>query len=168
MISLEAETAACELLEMLWGDRGFPVDPITIGKKLGLKIVETTLPKEVSGAIIKKANSDPIIIVEQQDSKNRKRFTCAHEIGHFIYRSEVPQNESQDEYSYVDLRSETSSGGTNEEEVFANNFAASLLMPREEFKKRHSDKPPNFELAAFFGVSVEAIGFRLKNLGLKC
>jgi Zn-dependent peptidase ImmA (M78 family) len=163
MLNLNPEVLSQKLLDMSWGERGFPVDPVTISHGLGIKVVETDLPSEVSGAIIKDQGSDPVIVVEKNDSASRKRFTCAHELGHYMWHSE----EGQENYEYVDLRDPKASDGACEEEVFANKFAANLLMPFVEVQKAHSKGMPNFELARYFGVSAEAIGYRLKNLGLK-
>jgi Zn-dependent peptidase ImmA (M78 family) len=48
----------------------------------------------------------------------------------------------------------------------ANQFAAELLMPEEEFIKQAETK--NIDgLSDYFGTSLEAIGFRALNLGIK-
>lgn len=162
-LKLNPEALSQKLLGMSWGGRGFPVDPVTISLSLGIKVVETELPPEVSGAIIKDHGSDPVIVVEKTDSTNRKRFTCAHELGHYVWHS----GEGQEKYDYVDFRNPKASSGECPEEVFANKFAANLLMPSVEVKKAYSEGWPSFELARYFGVSADSLGFRLANLGLK-
>ncbi len=127
-----------------------------------MKVLEAELPPEVSGALIKDLGRDPTIMIEQSDSSDSKRFTCAHELGHYIWRSESP-NADRGEYSYVDLRRDGDHGG---EELFADQFAANLLMPANEVRAIHSKKLPNYALAKHFGVSVEEFGLRLKHLGL--
>ena len=160
---MDADSEATCVLTSHWGGRGFPVDPVTIGLRLGIKVMEAELPEAVSGAIFKDAGTDPIIIIEQTDSRNRKRFSCAHEIGHYIWRS----GNDSDSYQYVDLRSVSSTLGTDPEEIFANQFGASLLMPDPEVRKQRAKTRSKSALARHFGVSLEAIRFRLTNLRLQ-
>jgi Zn-dependent peptidase ImmA (M78 family) len=127
-----------------------------------LQVKQTSLPPEVSGAIIKKRGEDPVILIEEADSDNRKRFTCAHELGHFIDRSE----RGEENFEFVDLRDASSSSGTNADEVFANQFAAALLMPEELVRQQWAENKVVPFLAVAFGVSADAMTFRLKNLGL--
>lgn len=156
----KGEVAAGELLEECWDGR-LPVNPIRIAKSLGIKVFNASLDEEVSGALKKKEGADPSILLNVKDSRNRKRFTCAHEIGHFIRRSEEPEK-----YEYVDYRDPRSSTGTIEEERFANSFAANLLMPKAAVEAFHADGMPDFRMALQFGVSREAMRNRLDNLGL--
>jgi len=156
----EAARAASELLEDCW-DGTLPIDPVRIAKALGVKVLKAELGEEISGALVKKEGADPSILLNAEDSRSRKRFTCAHEIGHFIRRSREP-----DKYEYVDCRDPRSSTGTVEEEHFANSFAASLLMPRSVVESLVEQGFPDFRVANQFGVSHEALKYRLDNLGL--
>jgi hypothetical protein len=70
------------------------------------------------------------------------------------------------EYTTVDLRSKLSTAGTDPEEIYANEFAACLLMPEEEVKRMNKAGLDAFDMAVAFGVSRDAMQFRLKNLGL--
>lgn len=156
-------TSAETLRKATWEEGRFPVDPVTIAKKLGLVVLETELPPTVSGALIKEAGKDPVIVVHNADSNNRKRFSCAHELGHYIARAE--SDEIEQAYEYVDMRNGVSANGTDPEEIAANQFAANLLMPASVVKALHKTKT-HVEMALFFGVSNDAMTFRLKNLGL--
>ncbi len=160
---MDAKSSANELLESIWGERGFPVDPVWIAAQLGLDVIETDLPESVSGALIKDREKDPIIVLSKSDSKNRKRFSCAHEIGHYADRL----NQDGEQYEYVDFRGQQASAGTNPDEVFANQFAAALLMPEDEVRRLAKAGTPTFLMAQRFGVSDDAIRFRLRNLGLR-
>ena len=153
-MATNAEKSAELLLDSVWQLGKFPVDPVWIARQLGIDVIETKLPDEVSGAIVKDIGKDPIIALCHTDSNNRKRFTCAHELGHYAFR--VDNN--QDEYEYVDLRNRDSSNGTDPEEIFANQFAACLLMPEEEVRRKHKEKIPSFIMAQHFGVSGEWLG----------
>jgi Zn-dependent peptidase ImmA (M78 family) len=157
----KAEKDAVELLDEFW-DGVLPVDPVRIAKELGIEVLDVFLKRDVSGALVKKESRDPSILLNAEDSKNRKRFTCAHEIGHYIRRLSEPTPR----YEYVDYRDKKSSTGTDEEERYANSFAASLLMPEIAVKATHEPGTPAFRLASRFGVSPESMQHRLDNLGL--
>lgn len=150
--------------EIAWGDKGFPVDSVAIAKSFAINVIQTKLPDDISGALIKEAGKDPMIVVHFSDSNNRKRFTCAHELGHYILRAE--SKDTKDIYDYIDFRDERTSQGTDEDEIFANRFAANLLMPEQEIRKLYKRKSTYLEMGQYFGVSVEAIKIRLSNLGL--
>jgi len=161
--SLDPARIAEEIRSEIWGD-GFPVDPVKIAKELDIRVVGAELPENVSGAIIKKKNKDTVIILHSDDSVSRRRFSCAHELGHFLCRLE--ENRDLIEYEYMDLRGDAASLGTEPDEIFANSFAANLLMPEKEVRKRYSDVKNLSLLAVRFGVSPQALRFRLNNLGL--
>ncbi|MBO9490352.1 ImmA/IrrE family metallo-endopeptidase [Endozoicomonas sp. G2_1] len=163
-MALNPETEANKILETLWTNKGFPVDPVSIAQKLGLQVLDTELPESVSGALIKEAGTEPIIALHHSDHSNRKRFTCSHELGHYISR--IQSNDQSTEYEYVDLRGPSAASGSDPEEVFANKFAANLLMPEKVIKALLQNKKSHFEIALFFGVSPEAVKHRLKNLRL--
>lgn len=154
--------AAESILSEVWGERGFPVDPVWIANQLGIDVVEADLPDDVSGALIKESGRDPVILIEREDSRSRRRFSCAHEIGHYISRT----RSSCETYEYVDLRGKNSGWGTNSEEIYANRFAANLLMPERKVRDWYSEGLPSVVMAYRFGVSDEAMQNRLKTLKL--
>lgn len=156
----QAEQLATKVRESFNMTR-FPIDPVTIAHKFGLRVVDGDLPTNVSGALIKEKGNDPVIMLESKDSLNRQRFTCAHELGHFIWRSE--NDEEASAYEYIEYRSEDREHKQKEEEIFANAFAAALLMPAGAVQKMANE--PKVLLAKKFGVSVDAMKYRLKNLG---
>lgn len=156
----EGEKAAVELLYECW-DGSLPIDPVRIAKSLGVKVLDVYLNKDVSGALVKKQEEDPSILLNAEDSTTRKRFTCAHELGHYIRRAG-----ERNQYEYVDYRDQRSSTGTDEEERYANSFAASLLMPELAVKAFNAEGLPAFRMAKRFGVSPESMQYRLDNLGL--
>lgn len=153
---------AKEVLDAYWGERGFPVDPAWIASRLGIKVVEMNLPKDVSGALVKRDGKDPIIAIEKSDSKNRRRFSCAHELGHYFGRLES----SDEPYEYIDFRGPSAKTGRDPQEIFANSFAASLLMPESEVMRKINEGNSRISLAKYFGVSDEALSIRLSSLRL--
>lgn len=163
IVRMNAQTSAKSLFNSVWKQRGFPVDPVLIANELGIEVVETVLPSDISGALIKDQGKDPVIVLSKSDSNNRKRFTCAHEIGHYAYRFA----NNGDHYEYIDFRGQTASAGSDQEEIYANQFAAELLMPSEEITALVKANYPYFLLAQYFGVSDDAMRIRLKNLNIR-
>lgn len=145
-----------------WGADRFPVDPVQIARVLGIDVRRAALSREISGALVKKLGEDPTILLNANDHVNRQRFTCAHELGHFVTRESEPN-----EYEYVDLRDTMySASGTNEQEVFANRFAAHLLMPESEVRRLADEGYSATLMAKHFKVSQDAMSNHLKNLDI--
>ena len=89
----------------------------------------------------------------------RKRFSIAHELGHYFLHVENGK-------PYVAFRDNTSR--RNEQEREADFFAANLLMPDELVIEAHNSLPFPFvnSLANSFGVSLQAMKIKLDTLGL--
>lgn len=168
VIATSPEHDAREILRTVWvqgsdeDSVSLPVDPFEIAQKLGIKAYAATLDEDVSGMLIKRAGQDPEIYVNASDSPNRQRFTCAHELGHYVKRSAT----GDPSWEYVEHRDLLTSQGSNAEEIYANQFAAGLLMPRETVEALHAGLGPA-ALAYSFGVSADAMHYRLVNLKLK-
>jgi Zn-dependent peptidase ImmA (M78 family) len=167
---MEAEHDAKQLLQKAWwkqpsSEVRLPVDPFAIARELGIKVfADRSLPADVSGMLKKQAGySDPEILLNAGDSRNRQRFTCAHELGHYTQRVKSGKDGIWD---YVDRRDPLSSQGLDADEVYANQFAAELLMPRDVVTERAKGSNAA-ALAIDFGVSGDAMGFRLENLRLR-
>lgn len=157
----QAARDASRLLAQVW--RGLvPIDPVSIARRAGLRVVDAALDDSTMGALVKEPGQDPTIMINDKDSLNRRRFTCAHELGHYVRRSDQTQ-----EYATVDLRSGLSSEGTDDEEIYANTFAACLLMPEREVLRMYSEGMLDWEMAMRFDVSREALQFRLRDLNLE-
>jgi Zn-dependent peptidase ImmA (M78 family) len=101
------------------------------------------------------------ILVNVGEPQTRRRFTLAHELGHWVChclagRDEPVSCRHQDMTSWVDRALERE----------ANVFAAELVMPGPEVREvfaRHSDVK---EVAATFGVSPLAMHWRLYSFEL--
>jgi Zn-dependent peptidase ImmA (M78 family) len=159
-IKAEAARDAASLLVATW-PLGVPVDPVSIARRVGLRVVDAPMDEDTMGALIKQPHQDPTIMINQSDGENRRRFTCAHELGHFVRRSEEAE-----EYATVDLRSGLSAAGSDPEEIYANEFAAGLLMPADSIKTYRETGLSDLEMAIRFKVSRGAMQHRLENLGL--
>jgi Zn-dependent peptidase ImmA (M78 family) len=163
-----AEEQAEALLRSAWhrapDDRGFliPVDPFHIAERLGIEVFGARLDSDVSGMLVKDPAQGARVYVNAADSVSRQRFSCAHELGHYILRV----SGSDDSYGYIDRRGPSASQGTNPSEIYANQFAAELLMPQENVRQL-APSMTDAALAIDFNVSVEAMKYRLQNLGIR-
>lgn len=142
------------------GDQ-IPVDPRRIAAELGIVVRDVLLEEGTSGLILKRRDEDPLIMVHSPHSELRKRFTIAHEIGHFIERTDVQQQPDED-FGFVEARGRKS----DVHEYFANEYAGNLLMPEEQLRQAHAEDSSAIALAGRFGVSVDAMKTRLLKLGL--
>ena len=152
-----------------------------------IKYISKKLPDNISGASMTTENGKQIIVVNDDQPTNRKKFTIAHELGHFLLRHGTALN-TQDKGikdseiekhkipSQILFRDAKTSEGSDWREVEANYFAASLLMPRNilnnEIKKLVCEKSKPYlsesdvwELAGKFKVSTVAMSIRLSRLG---
>ena len=161
-----AERDAREILTAVWtegsDDVRLPVDPFYIAEALGIAVFVVGLDEGVSGMLRKRAGLDPEIYLQRSDSRNRQRFTCAHELGHYVKRT----NAGDDDWEYIEHRALLASQGSDPDEIYANKFAASLLMPREAVTRLSEQLGTATALAYEFGVSPDAMNYRLANLGL--
>jgi Zn-dependent peptidase ImmA (M78 family) len=162
----EATQAAEQLLHSTWAPAWpdavpLPVDPAAIAHQLGVRVYVAQMESDIAGSLVKQPGADPIIYLNSQDARTRQRFTCAHELGHYVQRA----NKGELEFQFKDERAKLASLGTNADERFANAFAAALLMP-EHLVRGHRNLSP-MEAALKFGVSTEAMAFRRKNLGIQ-
>jgi len=158
VVKRQAADDAATVLARL-GRREIPVDPVRVAREMGLIVVDAELGPDTMGLLVKEPGQDPTIMLNKDDGENRRRFTCAHEIGHYVRRSDEAE-----EYSTVDLRSGLSAQGSDEDEVYANGFAAALLMPEPEVTRLVKEGVAEWEMSLRFAVSREAMQYRLKNL----
>lgn len=159
-----------ENIREMYGIIDYPVEPTVIAKILNIPIQEVDFKMHdgyiVSGGIIKESNKFKIYI-NRKDTMNRKRFTIAHELGHYFLHH--LSNKGQ----YVDLHKEETID-KNIEERQADMFAAALLMPRNCIcEKYNMFKILGFgqdtiidKLSRLFLVSKPAVRGRLKKLNL--
>lgn len=152
-----------------------PVNLNKITNYLQIEVLTKQSEDELSGFLFRDfANNQNIIGINQNHPLNRKRFTLAHEIGHFVlHNHEGFHFDSKNESYLIKLR-KTNFDPTNEiEEQEANFFAAELLMPKEFLENdiaKFKDADLLFDdniprLAKKYKVSVRSLTFRLANLG---
>ena len=134
-----------------------PVDLNAILKSLELKSERHILRPAVSGSYKKDAHE---IKVNRLDSRSRQAFTIAHEIGHAVLHGDRPDD------TFWRSEANDPSCALTQEEQQANWFAASLLMPRKSVEAAWGRVRDLGELKDLFGVSAQAMEYRLKNLRL--
>lgn len=102
---------------------------------------------------------------EARRSPERRRFTIAHEVGHWVLHARQGDVEDFQRFCRpIDLKAEEDRGREVERE--ANRFAAELLMPEEILNARAEACGFNLPLlASEFEVSVPALELRLTLLG---
>lgn len=149
---------AKEIRDLTWPSEKLPIDSVTIAEYMGIGVYDLNLPQTVAGTILKEPGQDASIYVNDADSENRKRFTIACEIGHYVFNSENGDRQ----FSYVDYRTSTSGNI----EVFSTKFAEELLMPYRQLSKVYTKTRSISMLAIEFGVSTEIMLNRLKRVNL--
>lgn len=150
-----------------------PVPVVAIAKELGISIYETDDFNDTQSGSIRKESDRYTIYLNAKQSPIRKRFTIAHEIGHFIkHRSEIDKrcelvDTIKQSVTKVGLKRSEDDGLSAKDkrmETEANNFAAELLMPEEAFRQEWQNTTAIEDLAAIFNVSVSAAAVRAKEL----
>lgn len=138
-----------------------PVDVYALAKTYGLEIEQQPFPEKyqhISG-FISLSNGSPKLFVNDNDSQNRKNFTVAHELGHWLLHKDHLLN---DPNLAVLFRIPLGTLNQDPLEREANTFAANLLVPKAMLDAYRDDKGQR-ELAQMFGVSEEVIGYRLEH-----
>lgn len=102
-----------------------PVDLSTIIRKIGLRVVN--VPSDFEGALVRIENRPKGVIgLRTGMSKRRRRFTIAHEIGHYV----LPGHGISRAFC-SEKRIGLLGKSTNEFESAANQFAGEFLLPRK-------------------------------------
>ncbi|MBI3605790.1 MAG: ImmA/IrrE family metallo-endopeptidase [Nitrospirae bacterium] len=159
----EAENLAIEVRKLLdLGD-----DPICnvidLLEQQGIRIVIWPLEnKHFSGLFLEDEETGPCILINASHRPARTAYTAAHEYGHILLDRELKTKVCDEEKDLLDVRADV--------------FAAAFLMPEKGIEaslkslgKAKPGKKP-FEasdviaLRRYFGVSYQALLFRLMNL----
>ncbi len=123
---------------------------------LGLRIREEPA-LGASGVLVPSAR---LILVNTSESPLRRRFTLAHEVAHWVIHCTGATPPP------IMCRSVGPRPSADAREREANVFAADLVMPEEELRAACELDAALGPLAERFGVSNEAMAWRLYNLGL--
>jgi Zn-dependent peptidase ImmA (M78 family) len=165
------EKKAAQIVKEFNGNT-IPVDVKLIAKEIGLEIKAQDLGDNVSGVLfIDKGKG--VIGYNPSESPVRRRFTIAHEVGHYVlHRLNKELFVDHKQFKAVFRDSESSTGEFAQERE-ANAFAAALLMPRDLLIKEIENTPFDLGgddlisgLAKIFRVSTQAMAYRMANLNL--
>jgi Zn-dependent peptidase ImmA (M78 family) len=135
-----------------------PVDVMGIAEALGIHVWEDDI-NPYSGKITRDPKNGGFsgysIIVNAVEPINRKRFTIAHEIAHFILHADEVLDGGIEETLYR-------GGLSDKKEAEANKLAADILMPLSLIETLIAQGKTSIEeLAEALEVSKTAIGIRL-------
>ncbi len=145
-----------------------PTEPIhtkTLLRKLGIIVFYRPLSDKACGLSMRSADgSGKFMLVNSNNSRGRQHFTICHELFHLYY--------DDDPKPHI-----CGTPGMEKEsaELNANAFASALLLPQEgmmqsipseEIKNRHISIATLLRMEQLFGVSHQALCYRLRNLGL--
>lgn len=155
-----------------------PVNLLKIASNYGIIVYDADFQKlgneNVSGAI-RYVDGKFSILLNKNEPEERRRFTLAHELGHFFLDNEVLKSSkihvdtlyrSSPRSSYVsqELNQEVQAKLTSENEI--DYFAGALLMNEMVLRKVFEVEQSTEKLAKIFKVSNSAMTVRLDILGL--
>ena len=140
-----------ESYHAVFGGNELPVPVESIAEDLLGLAVEVRDDLPVSGMLLP---SERRIVVRSDESDPRRRFTIAHELGHWVCQCQ--EGEMRPVYCRAEEIGVDPEAKALERE--ANIFAANLVMPESAVRSAAGRN--------HFGVSEEAFAWRLYNLGL--
>ena len=149
------------------GRHSAPVQVNDLPLKLGIDLKFAFLGLDISG-MLERIDQSYRITINASDPHTRKRFTLAHELGHYMLHRHLIGEGLIDDRAY---RSTDAGKYHNtligpSEETKANRFAANLLMPLDLVKLERSKLRGNLKnevkiLAQKFEVSEQSMTIRL-------
>ena len=156
------------------GKNKVPVDVEDIAKSFDLTVIEHPTDKNLSGMLAVK-NNHGLVFVNSSHHPRRRRFSLAHELGHFILHT-PDMTTAKDKlviyhrHSFNDPNKDLKKQKRERE---ANQFAAALLMPSDKVIKVARDLELDLLddnaidiIAQRFDVSNQAMSIRLQQLDL--
>ena len=137
-----------------------PVDPVKIAENLGILVQPMPADSGVSGMLIRRGNEFCIGYATHIQSEGFKRFSIAHEIGHYVLPRHVDAVLAHED-------SHNSRAGFATNDLFerqADAFASSLLMPDDMFVREMNSLDDGLEavksLSECFVTSLTAAAIR--------
>lgn len=149
-VAIEEVEAAAEALQYYWKISGSPIaNVVEFLESLHIKVLTLEGPSNFHG-LSTWVGTIPVIVLNELDSVERRRFTALHELGHLVL-------------DFGDLEEQ-------EVEKRCHQFAGAMLLPRQVIKNELGDYRTFIsfgELVALkekYGISVQAIMSRAKLL----
>ena len=141
----------------LFGGMEFPVPVESIAVDLlGLHVEEGDIG--CSGMLVP---AERRVVLRADEPHARQRFTLAHEVGHWV--CQVLEGYTAPVYCRAE---DVAPGADRMREREANLFGAELLMPEPSVQAAFAQERDIEQVATRFGVSAEAMHWRLYNFGL--
>lgn len=146
------------------GDGPIPMLRDILEQDVGLRIFYLELPSTFSAIYLYDNILGGCIAVNRLHPEERRRWSLAHDYGHFLVHRYRPTVFIEDSYRRVP-----------ESERFADAFALYFLMPTNGVRRRFNDirktkdkiTPADLcTLSHYYGVSVSAMTLRLEDVGL--
>ena len=133
-----------------------PVDVSMIAEAEGLevKLVETW-PENVSGLLLRESR---LLGLNARHSHTRRRFSLAHELGHWFLRHDFPWHDQQ---ISLDEPPDAANDEQKSIEGEADEFGGEILAPRDMLKMALKGTRDPQVLANQFAISQEAMWVRL-------
>lgn len=163
MDSTRPSDKAGEIIESLRIENPSEIHVRDIAMELGAFVRERMLERS-EARLVRKGSLAIITVNSGIPEEGRRRFAVAHELGHFKLHTN----------SQLIFCSETDMYIWNEnkpQEIEANEFASSLLMPKRIFVKYRKSEPPNMntvmELAREFRTTLTATALRYVQLSIE-
>lgn len=144
-----------------------PIDIVSLIRELGVNYVETKMEYGADGRI--DVDDDRYTITVNSDqSRQRRKFTAAHELAHYLLHRDLLQAEGHLDRLFDNRGKENQNAPFSpRHEVEANKFAAQILMPQAAIRDRMVWEDYDLHnLADAFGVSPKAMEIRLSVLGI--
>lgn len=152
---------------------GPPIPVFDIAESLKMRVEEADLGVGASGLLVIE-NGVAVIGYQKGQSKERQRFTVAHEIGHMVLHHERSDLFIDAEDFLAVYRRDDTRSRDNKQERDANTFAGALLMPKDMLDEMVAD--PSYQVELFddsdwkkfadrFEVSTQALIIRMTKLG---
>ena len=138
--------------------------PRKVLEEAGVHIFVEKLDSKLAGLYVFVPDFGYCILINRAHPKERRRWTIAHEYGHFLTERDKP---GVDYLRPMQRKSES--------ERFADSFAAAFLMPEAGVQRRfyeEVERTGDFKvadlcrMADYFAVSLIAMSLRLESIGL--
>ena len=163
-VKLQAENDANSLRKWL-GLGDAPIQDLfsILDMQLGIRVYVRNLAANVSGLFAFDEAVGACMLINASHRRDRRTQTGGHETGHFIGTRRQPEVYRDEKYE------------NSRDERYANAFGAAFLTPANSVRLKlkeltagssHLTRRHIILLAHFFGVSRQAIVYRLEDLGL--
>lgn len=143
-----------------------PIDPVGIARAHSIAVFEARFPDGDVSGMLRWEQGKSQILVNVDHAYTRKRYTVAHELGHYFLHGKSEFVDRVLDFYRHGPDKEAPSPSSKRAECQANQFAAALLMPADMVKAAYLVTRNVEQLASMFNVTETAMNFRLAGLEL--